>query len=385
MSGTTDNRLRIALLGTGFMGRAHSNAWRQVGPFFEPACEPVLQVVCARDPERTREFARRWGWAESSTNWREVVSRDDIDVVDITFPNNLLAEVALEAARHGKHLLCEKPMAMNVAESGAMVAAVEKAGIVNAVCYNYRKAPAVALARQIIDEGRVGEIRHWRGAYLQEWLTDSQTPMRWKVQKAAAGFGPHGDLNSHSVDLAHYLVGPIRSVSCKLTTFVTERPAAGGAGAMEPVEVDDASQLHVQFENGAIGSFETSRYAPGRRNHNQFEIYGSRGALRWCVEDMNWLEFFSLDDPPHLRGFRRIMVSDPSHPYVGKWWKPGHNIGYEHTFVHIIADFLEAIHENRDACPNFRDGSRVMEVLVTAQEAFLASTMKPVSDSRPHR
>lgn len=362
-------QIRIAILGTKFMGRAHSNAWRQVQPFFQPELEPVMAVACGRDPESTEAFARQWGWQEAATDWREVIQRDDIDIIDLSLPQHLQAEIAIEAAKHGKHLFCEKPMAMTHEEAMAMADAAEQAGVVHFVNYNYRRAPAVALARRIIDEGRLGEIRHWRGAYLQQSLVDPAAPMRWKMKKEFAGSGPHGDLNSHSVDLAHYLVGPITSVSCQTETFVHERPVELGSSDMDTVDVDDASQMQVRFENGALGSFEATRYATGRYNGNQFEIFGSRGALRWSLEDLNRLEFFSMDDPPHLRGYRSIIACGPDQPYGDKWWPPGHILGYEHTFVHSAADFLAAIAGDRSIKPDFREGAEVLRVLEAGLES----------------
>ncbi|MGA1540768.1 MAG: Gfo/Idh/MocA family protein [Chthoniobacterales bacterium] len=375
------SNLRVALIGTQFMGRAHSNAWRQIQPFFEPERVPELAVVCGRDLAKTEAFARQWGWREAVADWREVVTRDDIDAVDLSLPQHLQAEVAIVAAEHGKHIFCEKPMAMNPEEAHAMSRAAIEAGVVHAVNYNYRRAPAVALARQIIDEGRIGTIFHWRGAYLQDWLRDPETPSGWKLQKQFAGSGPHGDLNSHSVDLARYLVGEIVEVSCHRRTFIGERPSADDPAKRVPVDIDDASQLLVSFANGAMGSFEASRFATGNRNANQFEIYGSRGALRWNLEDLNRLEFYSDDDPPHLRGFRQILVTEPCHPYVGRWWPPGHVIGYEHTFVHSIADFLAAVAGQSAYRPDFRDGARVLEILDAARKADESSASVKLAPS----
>jgi predicted dehydrogenase len=360
------DKLRIALIGTEFMGRTHSNAWRQVIPFFEPDREPVLKVVCGRDAEKTTTFARRWGWEDSSTDWQTVIQRDDVDVVDLALPQSMQPEVAIAAAKYGKHVFCEKPMALTGTEAQTMLQEAEAADIRHYVNYNYRRSPAVALAKQIIDEGRIGEIRHWRGAYLQDWLVDPEAPLGWKLKKEYAGFGPHGDLNSHSVDLAHFLVGKIESVFCQKNTFIHQRPLESGSAEMGPVDVDDASQMLVKFANGVLGSFESSRFATGQRNANQFEIFGSKGALRWNLEDLNRLEFYSNDDPSHLRGYRSILATEAEHPYVGKWWPPGHTIGYEHTFVHAVADFLAAISTGQPISPDFSDGLRVIQVLEAA-------------------
>jgi predicted dehydrogenase len=362
----TKKKIRIALIGTEFMGRAHANAWRQVVPFFEPELEPILKVVCGRDAAKTEAFARRWGFEEFSTDWRTVVEREDVDVVDLSLPQSLQPEVAIAAAKCGKHIFCEKPMALTAEAAEEMFREAEKANVRHYVNYNYRRSPAVSLAKQIIEEGRIGEIRHWRGAYLQDWLVDPKAPIGWKLKKAHAGYGPHGDLNSHSVDLAHFLVGKIDSVYCQKRTFINERPIESGSITMDTVDVDDASQMLVNFDCGALGSFEATRFATGQRNANQFEIFGSQGALRWDLEDLNRLEFYSKEDPSHLRGYRTILVSEPEHPYVGKWWPPGHAIGYEHTFVHAVADFLTAISKGQSISPDFSDGLRVLQVLEAA-------------------
>ena len=290
--------------------------------------------------------------------------RGDVDVVDLCLPQHLMAEVAIAAVENGKHVLCEKPMAMSLAEGRAMADAAEKAGVVNQVNYNYRRVPAVALAKQIIDEGRIGEVRHWRATYHQQSLVDPHAPLRWKHQKKFAGSGAHGDLNSHCIDLAHYLVGRIDEVTaCQMETFVKERPLGPGSSEMGVVDVDDISQLQVRFGNGAVGTFEASRVATGHFNKNQFEVFGEKGALRWNLEDLSRLEFFSMEDPPHLRGYREILVTDPAHPYMAKWWPKGHLIGYEHSFVHAVADFLAAVDGKTVASPSFKEGAEVLRVL----------------------
>jgi predicted dehydrogenase len=367
--------LRIAILGANFMGRAHSNGWLQTARFFDPACSPVLQVACARSEGPLKEFAARWGWKHIETDWRKVIERDDVDVVDISLPQHLHAEAAIAAARAGKHIFCEKPMALSVAEARQMLQAAEKAGVKHYLNHNYRRCPAVQLARALIDEGRIGRIFHWRGAYQQDWIVNPEFPLTWHLRKETAGTGPHGDLNSHSVDLAHFLVGEIKSVSCLMAHFIKERPLPGKGAAtfsagsstgwrkMGKVTVEDASLMMVEFADGAVGSFEATRFAPGRKNHNTFEIYGSEGSLAFDLERMNELQFYSRRDDGHTQGFRTIFVTESSHPYISHWWPPGHTIGYEHTFVHAAADFLEAIAKNKPISPNFADGLKCAQVL----------------------
>lgn len=365
--------LRIAILGHQFMGKAHSNAWLQASRFFDLPVRPVLQVACGRNEKAVRAFADTWGWKDVETDWRKVLERDDVDVVDISLPQHLHHEVAIAAARAGKHLFCEKPMALRASDAESMLAAAEAAGVRHYVNHNYRRTPAVRLARQLIDEGRIGRIFHWRGAYQQDWIVDPDFPLTWHLQKETAGSGPHGDLNSHSVDLAHYLVGDIRSVSCLTAQFIAERPlpgegaatfsaGTGGAGKGR-VTVEDASLMHVEFASGAVGSFEATRFATGRKNRNTFEIYGSEGALCFNLERMNELELHSRHDPVHAQGFRTILATEPCHPYIQHWWPPGHTIGYEHGFVHAVADFVAAVANGTPIDPDFRDGLKCIRVL----------------------
>ncbi len=368
-----NNELRIAILGHQFMGKAHSNAWLQASRFFDLPVRPVLQVACGRNEKAVRAFADTWGWKDVETDWRKVLERDDVDVVDISLPQHLHHEVAIAAARAGKHLFCEKPMALRASDAESMLAAAEAAGIRHYVNHNYRRTPAVRLARQIIDEGRIGRIFHWRGAYQQDWIVDPEFPLTWHLQKETAGSGPHGDLNSHSVDLAHYLVGDIRSVSCLTAQFIAERPLPGegaatfsagtGAAGKGRVTVEDASLMHVEFASGAVGSFEATRFATGRKNRNTFEIYGSEGALCFNLERMNELELHSRQDPVHAQGFRTILATEPCHPYIQHWWPPGHTIGYEHGFVHAVADFVAAVANGTPIDPDFRDGLKCIRVL----------------------
>lgn len=366
--------LRVAIIGHNFMGKAHSNAWLQVSKFFDPPLRPVLQVACGRDEPAVREFAQRWGWQHVETDWRRVIARDDVDVIDISVPTNLHHDIAVAAARAGKHLFCEKPMALTAVEAENMLAVAQSAGVRHYLNHNYRRCPAVQLARRLIDEGRIGRIFHWRGAYQQDWIVDPDFPLTWQLQKETAGSGPHADLNSHSVDLAHFLVGDIRTVSCLTANFVRERPLPGqGATAFSSglgvvtqkgaVTVEDASLMHAEFACGAIGSFESSRFATGRKNHNSFEIYGSEGSLTFDLERMNELQFFSRSDPGHAQGFRTILATESSHAYVANWWPPGHIIGYEHGFVHGVVDFLQAVATGGPIAPDFSDGVRCLKVL----------------------
>jgi predicted dehydrogenase len=362
--------LRIAILGHRFMGRAHSNAWSQVTRFFDPPYRPVLQVACGRDREDLQVFADRWGWAEVETEWEKVITRDDIDVIDVSLPTHLHAEPAIAAAKAGKHVFCEKPFCRTADEATAMLAAAEEAGIVHYLNHNYRRCPAVALAKRMIDEGEIGEIYHWRGAYQQSWLANPDHPLDWKLKKATAGAGPLWDLGSHAVDLAHFLVGDFAHVTCEGKQFTETRPLASDPSQTGAVEVECAANLLGEFENGALATIEMTRYATGRRNRHTFEICGSKGAITWDMEDMNRLRFYSEADPDHLKGFRDILVTERTHPYVSAWWPPGHIIGYEHAFVHAVADFLEAIHSGNGVTPDFADGVRIMKVLEAALQSM---------------
>jgi predicted dehydrogenase len=361
--------VNVALIGYAFMGRAHSNAYRQVGSFFSPRLRPRLKVICGRTRKNLDAAARQLGWEETAADWEEVVARKDIDLVDIVTPGNLHAPMAIAAARAGKAVFCEKPLATSVAEARGMLRAVEQAGVVHMICHNYRRAPAVMLARQIIADGRIGEVRHYRGTYLQDWIADPAFPLNWRLDRTTAGSGALGDIAAHSVDLARFLVGEIAEVSGDLKTFVTERPIAAGSRKKGPVTVDDAATALVRFENGAIGTIEATRMALGRKNYNRFEINGSRGSLAFDLERMNELEVYFDADPPSARGFRRILVTEPSHPYVKAWWPPGHIIGYEHTFTHTVFDLLEAMADERVPEPSFVDGLRNQQVLEAIEKS----------------
>ena len=351
------------------MGKAHSNAYRQVSRFFSPRLQPRMKVLCGRTIGNVEAAAKRLGWEESATDWRQVIERTDIDVVDICTPGDSHAEMAIAAADAGKVVFCEKPLANSAADAERMLAAVEKAGVAHMICHNYRKAPAVILAKTLISEGRIGRLRHFRGTYLQDWIVDPAFPRVWRLEKDKSGSGALGDIGSHSIDFARYLVGEISEVAGALETFISERPLPDDPRRMGPVTVDDAALALVRFADGAIGTIEATRMAPGRRNYNRFEINGSEGSIAFNLERMNELEVYYDSDPPDQRGFRTILVTDPPHPYLEAWWPPGHIIGYEHTFVHTVYELLEAMADGRVPSPDFRDGVANQRVLSAIEEA----------------
>ena len=371
-------KLNIALIGYGFMGRAHSNAWRQVGCFFDVPYEPVMKVICGRNESELIKAAKSFGWQEHSTSWEEVVGREDIDVVDICTPGNLHLPIALAAAASKKIVFCEKPLANTVAEAKQMLEAVRVNGCVHMLCHNYRRVPAVTLARELISAGRIGKIYHYRGTYLQDWLVDPDFPRVWRLEKAKAGSGALGDLLSHSIDLARYLVGEITEVSGLLKTFITERPLPDSP-TMAPVEVDDAALSLVKFGNGAVGTIEATRFAAGRKNYNRFEINGSRGTIVFNLERMNELELYT--DEGLESGFRTIQVTGKGYPYMEGWWPRGHIIGYEHTFTHTVLDLLKAVAEGQMPTPNFEDGVRNQLVLDAVERSAASGCWEPVSQT----
>ncbi len=342
------------------MGRAHSNAYVQVARFFSPKHEVRRKVVCGRNRSGAEDLARTWGWDEVVQDWQQVVQRPDIDLVDICTPNALHAPIALAAAGAGKMVLCEKPLATSVDDARSMAEAVTRAGVPNMVWFNYRRVPAVAFAKELIERGTLGRLFHYRAAYLQEWGTDATRPPGWKLSRADAGSGTNGDLNSHLIDTALLLAGPISEVTAAMTTFVSER--ASPAGTFH-VDVDDATLVLARFASGALGSFEATRFAVGRKNSNRFEIHGEKGMLAFNLENLNHLEYADATCDPALRGPRSILVTGPGHPYVGRYWKPGHVIGYEHTFISALADFLDSLDKPEPVRPNFEDALRVQEVL----------------------
>ncbi len=353
----------VGLVGYRFMGRAHSNAYRQLPRFFDVDPAPRMAAICGRDEAGVREAAGSLGWESYETDYRRLIERDDVGLVDVVTPGNTHREIVLAALEAGKHVICEKPLANSLAEAREMLNAARNAGTINTVCFNYRRAPAVQLAKKLIDEGRLGTIRHWRSTYLQDFIMDPGFPLIWRLKKELAGSGALGDLGAHSVDLAHFLVGGISEVAGMTETFVKERPLEGSSGETGEVTVDDAVAFLARFENGAVGTFEATRFAAGRRNKNAFEINGSRGSVAFDLERMNELEVFFVDDDADARGFRTVNVTEPEHPFAGAWWPPGHIIGYEHTFVHTIKDLLDGIKTGTSPAPTFEDAYRCQAVL----------------------
>jgi predicted dehydrogenase len=369
-------KLNIALIGAGFMGRAHSNAWRQVRSFFDVPFEPVLKVICARDEAKVSKLADKFGWQEYSISWEEVVARTDIDLVDICTPGHTHLPITLAAAEAKKIIFCEKPLANTLDEAEQMLAAAQANDCLHMICHNYRRAPAVSLAHNLIGAGRIGDVYHYRGTYLQDWLVDPNFVAVWRTDKAQAGSGALGDLFSHSTDLARHLVGEIAEVSGLLKTFIPERPLANGQGTAQ-VDVDDAALSVVRFENGAIGTIEATRFATGRKNYNRFEINGSGGSLAFNLERMNELEVYFNEGPES--GFKTIQVTDQAHPYLRAWWPGGHIIGYEHTFTHTVLDLLKAVDEQRLPTPNFEDGVKNQRVLDAVERSALSQRWERVS------
>jgi predicted dehydrogenase len=362
--------LNVALIGYAFMGRAHSNAYRQVGRFFSPKHLPRMKVLCGRTPAGVKAAAEQLGWEETATDWREVVRRKDIDIVDIATPGDSHAEIAIAAAKAGKVVFCEKPLANTIKEAEKMLAAVKKAGVLHMICHNYRRAPAVMLARQLIEQGRLGRLYHFRGTYLQDWVADPSVPLYWRLRKEAAGTGALGDIASHSLDLARFLVGEVTEVTGALETFVKERPLPENPKKKGKVTVDDASASVVRFANGALGTIEASRFATGRKNYNRFEINGSTGSVAFNLERMNELDVYLTEDDRAVQGFHNVLVTDgAAHPYFSHWWPDGHIIGYEHTFIHTVYDLLEAIATDTMPTPNFEDGVRNQKVLDAMEKA----------------
>jgi len=351
--------LHIGIIGYGFMGRAHSNAFRQVNNFFPLDRQVVLQAVCGRDAAKTRAFANTWGYASIETDWRRLLARPDIDLIDIAAPNNVHAEIAIAAAKAGKMILCEKPLAMNADEARTMVRAVEKAGVPNMVWYNYRRVPAVTLAKQLIDEGRLGKIFHYRAKFLQDWTISADVPQggagTWRLDAAIAGSGVTGDLLAHCIDTALWLNGEIDQVTAMTETFVKQRKDAA-TGRLKKVGIDDASAFLARFRNGSLATFEATRYARGHKALYTFEINGEHASIFWDLHDLHRLQWFDHRDQGLVRGWRSIHVSDGDQPYMKHWWVPGLQIGYEHSFIHQIADFLQGLRDRKPAAPTFRDG-----------------------------
>jgi predicted dehydrogenase len=370
------------MIGGGFMGRAHSNAYRKVNQFFECDYHPVLKAFCQRTPEKAKAFAERWGYESYETEWQKLIERDDIELVDISVPNNLHRDIAVAAAEAGKMVLCEKPLAMNVAEGEEMVSAIEKAGVPNMVFFNYRRVPAISLARQVVDEGRIGKAFHYRATYLQDWTIATDVPQGgdtlWRLDAQAAGSGVTGDLLAHSIDTAEWLNGRIQKVCAATETFIKKRQHVE-TGQQEPVGIDDACMFLAVFENGSMGTFESTRYARGRKNYNTFELNGERGSVFFDLETPELLQYYKHSDPEseqkdagHLTGWQKIHVTHFEHPYMNHWWVPGCTIGYEHTFIHAVADFLQSLEEGSVVQPDFRSALRTQKVC----DAVLDSAQK---------
>jgi predicted dehydrogenase len=365
--------LNVGIVGYGFMGRAHSNAYRQVNQFFPLEHRPVLKAVCARNEPKAREFAANWGWETVETDWRRLIERDDIDVIDIASPNNTHYEIALAAAAAGKIVLCEKPLAMHGREAREMTDAIENAGVPNMVWFNYRRVPAIALAKQVVDEGRIGRPFHYRAQYLQDWTISPDLPLGgatlWRLDADVAGAGVSGDLVAHSVDTAMWINGPITSVTGMTEIFVKERALQDDPTRTKPVTIDDACQFMCRFANGSIGFFESTRYARGRKNYNTLELNGENASVYFDLEDPHRLQYYDHTDPDHLHGWRNIHVTGFEHPYMKNWWVPGTTIGYEHTFTNALADFLKGLETGVPTQPTFRDALQTQLVLDAVLES----------------
>ena len=380
--------LGIGMVGYAFMGAAHSQAWRTAPAFFDLPLHPKMRAICGRNEDAAGDVAQRFGWESVETDWRALLRRDDIDLIDICTPGNTHAEIAIAALEAGKHVLCEKPLANTVAEAEAMVAAATEAarhGVRAMVGFTYRRTPAVAFARQLVASGRIGTIRHVRAQYLQDWLTDENTPLSWRLDKDLAGSGALGDIGAHIIDMAQFVAGSkIQSVNGLMETFVKTRPIAGDRATLGgsstadaergPVTVDDAAAFTARFADGAIGVFEATRFATGRKNALRLEINGTLGSIAFDFEDMNVLELFDATEDPSVAGFRRIIVTEATHPYISAWWPPGHGLGYEHGFTHQVVDVVTDIAKGADPVPSFADGLAVQRVLAAVEASAADGT-----------
>lgn len=382
--------IKIGMVGYKFMGKAHSNALQRLGMFFDSGAKVELKALCGRDRDWVRKAADQFGFEAVETSWENLVKRADIDAVDITAPSNVHKQIAIAAAENGKHIFCEKPLALSVGDARDILAAVKKAGVKHQIGFNYRFAPAILLAKQLIDGGKLGTIYHFRAKYLQDWILDPSFPLVWRLDKAVAGSGSHGDLGAHLIDLAHFLVGGMKRVIGMSKTFVTERPEVGvmqgltaqssANAVMKPVTVDDATLFLSEFENGALGSFEATRFAAGHKNDMSFEINGSKGSVRFAFERMNELQYHDAGDDPLIGGFRTIQASEGCHPYMKAWWPVGHVIGYEQTFVHEFHEFIRAIAQDTATSPDFTDGVRCCQVLDAVDKSIADGRWITVSD-----
>ena len=383
------SEINVGLLGYKFMGKAHSNAYRQVSRFFPGKFTLRLKVICGRDRSGAEAAARQFGWDEVETDWRKVVEREDIDVIDVSTPGDVHPPQAIAAAEAGKHVICEKPLANTLAHAKEMLRAVEKAGVKHMLMHNYRKIPAVAFAKKLIEDGRLGELYHYHGAYLQDWIMDPNFPLVWRLEKKHAGSGALGDIGSHAADLARYLNGEFDSVTAQMTTFIKQRPLPGGGGGAwgakgskgkGKVTVDDDANFLARFKNGSVGVFESSRFCGGRRNYNTFQIYGSKASIAFNLERMNELECYDRTEGQADQGFKTIIVTESVHPYVGAWWPPGHGLGYEHSFTHEVVDLVRDLAAGTDPTPSFADGLQVQQVLdAVARSAESGSGWEPIA------
>ena len=377
-------KLNIGMIGYGFMGRAHSNAYRKVNQFFTLDYQPVLKAACARKADKVKAFAENWGWESVETDWRRLIERKDIDAIDIGSPNDTHREIAIAAAQAGKMVLCEKPLAMNVAEGREMTEAIEKAGVPNMVWFNYRRVPAIALAKQMIDEGRIGKVFHYRAKYLQDWTISPDLPQGgaglWRLDVDVAGSGVTGDLLAHSIDTAIWLIGGVDKVTAMTETFIKERSMQDEPGVTKPVGIDDACAFLARFKNGALATFESTRYARGRKNQNTFEVNGELGSIYFDLEDAHQLQYYNHNDDAHVVGWRTILVTDSGHPYMKHWWVPGCVIGYEHTFINALADFLEGLQTGKPVRPNFRDALETQYVCDAVLKSAKTGVWEPAGE-----
>ncbi|NIJ55806.1 Gfo/Idh/MocA family protein [Dyadobacter arcticus] len=372
--------IRIALIGTGLMGRTHSNGYKRIGDFFpELEYRPVLQAVCSRNEEKVKAFAEQWGYASVETDWKKIIERDDIDAVDICTPNDTHAEIAIAAAAAGKMILCEKPLARTLEEAKTMVDAIEKAGVQNTVWYNYRRVPAVTLAKQIVDSGKLGRIFHYRANFLQDWTINPDVPQggtaTWRLDVDAAGSGVTGDLLAHCIDTAMWINGGIKDVSAVTETFIKER-VHSESGQVQKVGIDDACIFHCHFDNGSLGLFESTRYARGHKALYTFEINGEHASIKWDLHDLNRLEYFDHSDESIVRGWRSILVTDADQPYMKRWWIPGTSIGYEHSFIHQAADFFESLETGEPCLPTFKDAYETQKVCEAVLDSAASKSWK---------
>ncbi|WP_277678121.1 Gfo/Idh/MocA family protein [Gracilibacillus dipsosauri] len=374
----TSKPVRIGMIGYQFMGKAHSHAYRDLPFYFDNPLKPELKVIAGRNEEAVKEAQEKMGWESYETDWRKVVERDDIDVIDIVTPNHTHAEIAIAAAEAGKHIITEKPLALTVEEAEQMLAAVKKNGVKHMICHNYRFAPAVQFAKKLIEQGKLGRIFHYRAHYLQDFIIDPSFPLVWRLKKEVSGSGALGDIGAHSIDLARFLIGEFTEIVSTMETFIKERPigemtgglsAQGDSTKMGEVTVDDAVAFLARFENGALGTFEATRFANGNRNKNKFEINGEKGSVRWDMENMNNLELYLASDEEGEQGFRLINCTEEVHPYVGAYWPAGHIIGYEHTFIHLIDEFFRGIAEDYQPAPNFEDGVQNQKLLDAIEQS----------------